>query len=130
MVVSERCRIGVTRVLLWSCRPRVAGPPGGVKSGGPGWWTSGRGTDLPLDVDSRYLYTPGRAQPPLLPGSGDAGRDSRVSTTDVSSEIDDLRRRLIEQAEVYDSSDYEAGVLDALDAVSLLLDDEPDEGAR
>ncbi|MBW3659404.1 MAG: hypothetical protein KY457_12250 [Actinobacteria bacterium] len=46
-----------------------------------------------------------------------------MSTTDVSSEIDDLRRRLIEQAEVYDSSDYEAGVLDALDAVSLLLDE-------
>ena len=47
-----------------------------------------------------------------------------MSTTDVSSEIDDLRRRLIEQGEVYDSPDYEAGVLDALDAVSLLLDDE------
>lgn len=50
-----------------------------------------------------------------------------MSTIDVSSEIDDLRRRLVEQAEVYDSSDYEAGVLDALDAVSLLLDE--NEGA-
>lgn len=47
-----------------------------------------------------------------------------MSTTDVSSELEDLRRRLIEQADLFDSPDYEAGVLDTLDAVTLLLDHE------
>lgn len=45
-----------------------------------------------------------------------------MSTTDVTSDLEELRRRLMEQAEVFDSTDYEAGVLDALDAVVLLLE--------
>lgn len=51
-----------------------------------------------------------------------------MSTTDVNSDLDDLRRRLIEQAEMFDTPDYEAGVLDALDAVVDLL--EEDEAAE
>ncbi|MBW3620782.1 MAG: hypothetical protein KY461_11095 [Actinobacteria bacterium] len=47
-----------------------------------------------------------------------------MSTTDVTSDLEELRRRLMEQADVFDSTDYEAGVLDALDAVVLLLEGE------
>lgn len=45
-----------------------------------------------------------------------------MSTTDVTSDLEELRRRLIAQAELFDSPDYEAGVLDTIDAVVVLLD--------
>lgn len=47
-----------------------------------------------------------------------------MSTTDVSSDLEELRRRLIEQADLFESSDYEAGVLDTLDAVVMLLEED------
>lgn len=52
-----------------------------------------------------------------------------MSTTDVTSDLEELRRRLISQAELFDSPDYEAGVLDTLDAVVDLLEADSREGA-
>lgn len=48
-----------------------------------------------------------------------------MSTIDAGSEIDALRQRLIDQADLFDSpANYEAGVRDALDAVAALLDED------
>lgn len=58
-----------------------------------------------------------------------AGRqEDRVSATDATSDLEDLRRRLIEQADLFEGSDYEAGVLDTLDAVIMLLEDGDGQG--
>lgn len=59
-----------------------------------------------------------------LPGET---RNNRVSTTDATSDLEELRRRLIEQAELFDTPDYAAGVIDALDAVVVLLEDDHPE---